>query len=260
MKLIMKPSFARLHLTIKKHNEQMKKFFLASLLLMGMMAAFSQNNPPTTYRPNVRSSETDIRERLVALALQNPNYEIADRNVNVAEAQLRKAKGAWLNVFFAQGNLNELSLKQESNNNTGLNGQVFYPRYNFGINLPFDFFSAKSNDVKVARETLLIAEAEKNDRYRRIRREVLSKYEDYLMHKEKLELQTRMTQAEYTRYKLAEKDFEDNLITAEVFNKAEATYFEQQIRKSELQRNLNVVKLEMEEMIGVSFDELVNKK
>ena len=53
---------------------------------------------------------------------------------------------------------------------------------------------------------------------------------------------------------------EDNLVTAEVFNKAEATYFEQQIRKTELQRNLNVVKLELEEMIGVSFDELVNKK
>ena len=239
----------------------MQKFFLGSLLVISAMAALAQNNPPAGYKPNVKSSETDIRERLVALALQNPGYEVVDRNVNVADAQLKKAKGAWLNVFFAQGNLNELSLKQESNNNNGgLNGQVFYPRYNFGINLPFDFFSAKSNDVKVARETLLIAEAQKNERYRRIRREVLSKYEDYLMHKEKLELQTRMTQAEYTRYKLAEKDFEDNLITAEIFNKAEATYFEQQIRKSELQRNLNVVKLELEEMIGVSFDELVNKK
>lgn len=238
----------------------LKRFFMGSLLLAGSLAAFSQNNPPRTYSPNVKSKETDIRERLVALALQNPNYEIADRNVNVAEANLRKAKGAWLNIFFVAGNLNELSLKQESNNLNGLNGQVFYPRYNFGINLPLDFFSAKSNDVKVARETVLIAEAEKNERYRRIRREVLTKYEDYLMHKEKLELQTRMTQAEYTRYKLAEKDFEDNLITAEVFNKAEATYFEQQIRKTELQRNLNVVKLEMEEMIGVSFDEILNKK
>lgn len=224
------------------------------------MTVLAQVTPPNNYRPNVKSSETDIREKLVALALQNPNYEIADRNVNVVESNLKRAKGAWLNIFFAQGNLNELSLKQESNNNNGLNGQVFYPWYNFGINLPFDFFSARSNEVKAARENLLIAEAEKNQRYRLIRREVLSKYEDYLMHKEKLELQTRMTQAEYTRYKLAEKDFEDNLITAEVFNKAEATYFEQQIRKSELQRNLNVVKLEMEEMIGVSFDDLVNKK
>lgn len=226
---------------------------------MSSLVVFSQNNPQRTYSPNVKSKETDIREKLVALALQNPNYEIADRNVNVAEANLRRAKGSWLNIFFVSGNLNELSIKQDNSSN-GLNGQIFYPRYNFGVNLPLDFFSSKSNEVKAARENLLIAEAEKNERYRRIRREVLTKYEDYLMHKEKLELQTRLTQAEYTRYKLAEKDFEDNLITAEAFNKAEALYFEQQIRKSELQRNLNVVKLELEEMIGVSFDDLVNKK
>ena len=71
---------------------------------------------------------------------------------------------------------------------------------------------------------------------------------------------SRMAQAEYTRYKLAEKDFEDNLITSEVFNKSEAAYFEIQIKKSESQRNFNVVKLELEEMIGVSFDDMVNKK
>lgn len=238
----------------------MKKYLLCSLLAASTLAVAAQQVPPpqSTYRPNVKSSETDIREKLVALALQNPGYEQADRKVNVAEYQLKKAKGSWLSLFGAQGNLNELSIKQ--GNGTLPEGGIFFPRYNFSVNLPFDFFSAKSNDVKVAREQLLIAEAQKNENYRRIRREVLSKYEDYLMHKEKLELQTRITQAEYTKYKLAEKDFEDNLITAEVFNKAEAAYFEQQIRKSELQRNLNVVKLELEEMIGVSFDDLVNKK
>lgn len=242
----------------------MNKYLFSSLFLLIATAAMAQVKPPPAsntppYRPNVKSSETDVREKLVALALQNPNYEIADRNVSVAEYTLRKAKGSWLALFTATGNLNELSIKQGSSNNPA-EGGLFFPRYNFSLNIPFDFFSAKSNDVKVARENVLIAEAEKNERYRRIRREVLSKYEDYLMHKEKLELQTRMTNAEYTRYKLAEKDFEDNLITAEVFNKAEATYFEQQIRKTELQRNLNVVKLELEEMIGVSFDDLVNKK
>jgi outer membrane protein TolC len=236
----------------------MKKSLFGAFLLVNALTVFAQTNPPSTYRPNVKSSETDIREKLVALALQNPGYEIADRNVNVAEFTLKKAKGSWLALFSATGNLNELSIKQGSTNGPELGG-LYFPRYNFAVSLPFDFFSAKSNDVKIARENVLKAEAEKNERYRLIRRQVLTKYEDYLMHKEKLELQTRMTQAEYTRYKLAEKEFEDNLITAEVFNKAEATYFEQQISKSELQRNLNVVKLELEEMIGVSFDELVNK-
>lgn len=240
-------------------NIIMKKFLLGSVFFLTTIAALAQNNPPANYRPNVKSSETDIREKLVALALQNPNYEQADRDVNIAGFQLKKAKGSWLQLFTASGNLNELSLKQGNSNNVA-EGGLYFPRYNFAVTIPFDFFSAKANDVKVARETVLKAEAAKNERYRLIRRQVLTLYEDYLMHKEKLELQIRMTQAEYTRYKLAEKDFEENTITAEVFNKAEATYFTEQIRKSELQRNLNVVKLELEEMIGVSFDELVNKK
>jgi outer membrane protein TolC len=239
-------------------NTNMKKYFLGSLLLATTLGAVAQVPPQGNYRPNVKSSETDIREKLVALALQNPSYEVADRKAKVAEFTLKKAKGSWLGLFAATGNLNELSIKQGGS--SGGENALFFPRYNFAVNLPLDFFSAKSNDVKIARENVLIAEAEKNERYRRIRKEVLSKYEDYLMHKEKLELLTRMAQAEYTRYKLAEKDFEDNLITSEVFNKSEAAYFEIQIKKSESQRNFNVVKLELEEMIGVSFDDMVNKK
>jgi len=239
----------------------MKKYLLGSLLLATTAGAVAQQTPPQgNYRPNVKSSETDIREKLVALALQNPGYEVMDRKAKVAEFTLKKAKGSWLGLFGAQGNLNELSIKQGGGSGNGPENALFFPRYNFSVNIPLDFFSAKSNDVKIARENVLIAEAEKNERYRRIRKEVLSKYEDYLMHKEKLDLLTRMAQAEYTRFKLAEKDFEDNLITSEVFNKSEAAYYEIQIKKSESQRNFNVVKLELEEMIGVSFDDMVNKK
>jgi outer membrane protein TolC len=215
----------------------MNKYCLGFVLVFAALTSVAQNQSSSTYSPNVKTSETDIREKLVQLALQNPNYEIADRRVSIAEYNLRKAKGSWLGLFSAQGNLNELSLKSNGGGN-GLNGQIFYPRYNFSLTLPLDFFSAKSNDVKA---------------------EVLSKYEDYLMNKEKFELQARITQAEYTRYKLAEKDFEENRITAEAFNKIEAVYFEQLMRKTEMQRNLNVVKLELEEMIGVPFDDLLTK-
>jgi len=215
----------------------------------------------STYRTILDTGRViDIREKLVQMALQNPNYEIADRKVGVADYNLRRAKGSWLNLFQASGNLNELSLKQTSSATVNGVPVSLYPRYNFALTLPFDFFSQKSNDVKIARENLYIAEAEKNERYRQIRREVLSKYEDYLMFKEKLELQSRMTQSEYTEYKLAEKDFEDNLITAPAFKKTEDAYFSQEMLKLQAQRDFNVVKIELEQMIGVSIDEVLSKK
>jgi len=217
----------------------------------------------STYRSGVDTNRLgDIREKLVLLALQNPGYEIADREVSVADYRLRKAKGSWLNLLSASANINEATITgKDRPSSTGAVQGLYYPKYNFNLTLPLDFLTQKSNDVKIAREQVYIAEAQKNERYRQIRKEVLTKYEDYLMTKEKLEIQSRITQAEYTRYKLAEKDFEDNLITAEVFNKAEAVFLQQQLSKSEMQRNFNVVKLELEEMIGVSIDEvLLHKK
>ena len=236
---------------------------IAGTCLFILAAATAQAQKPTgrnvsTYHANLDTSQiTDIRERLVQLALQNPNFEIADRNVNVANYQLRRAKGGWLGALSASGNVNEYTINPSS---APSNQATLYPKYNFSLNLPLDFFTQKGNDVKIAREQLYIADAKKNEQYRQIRKEVLSKYEDYLMHKEKLDLQTRLTQSEYTEYKLAEKDFSDGLITPETFKKAENAYYEQQMRKLDYQRNFSVAKLELEQMIGLSVDDVLGKK
>lgn len=244
----------------------MYKILTGLLFFFIVTASFAQS--PTgrnisTYHANLDTSRNfDIREKLVRLALQNPNYEIADRKVNVADYELRKAKGTWLSALSAQGNLNEVSLKgtKTDPNNPNTNSNLFFPRYNFALTLPLDFFTSRANEVKSAREKVFIAEAEKNEKYRTIRRDVLSQYEDYLMHKEKLELQTRITQGEYTEYKLAEKDFQDGVITPEAFKKAELNYYNQQMTKVELQRNFNVSKYELELLIGVSIDDVLPKK
>jgi outer membrane protein TolC len=243
----------------------MNKIFAGICLLM-FTAATSEAQKPTgrnvsTYHANLDTSQiTDIRERLVQLALQNPNFEIADRNVNIATYQLRKAKGSWLGALSASGNINEYTIDKSQAPTSQPNQPSLYPKYNFSVNLPLDFFTSKGNEVKIARENVYIANAQKNDQYRTIRRAVLSMYEDYLLHKEKLELITRMTQSEYTEYKLAEKDFSDGLVTPEVFKKAEGAYYEQLMRKADFQRNFSIAKLELEQMIGVSIDDILGKK
>jgi outer membrane protein TolC len=75
-----------------------------------------------------------------------------------------------------------------------------------------------------------------------------------------LEIQTRMTQSEYTDYKLAEQNFSDGLITPDLFKKAETAYYEQQMRKLDYQRNFNVARLDLEQMIGLSIDDVLGKK
>src|SRR5258708_840471 len=135
------------------------------LLLLITAVAGAQVPPkqnPSTYHSILDTGRvTDIREKLVQMALQNPNFEIADRKVGVADYSLKRAKGAWLNLFSAQGNLNEQSIKQTTTTVNGVPVNL-YPRYNFALTLPLDFFSQNSNDVKIARENLYIAGAQKN--------------------------------------------------------------------------------------------------
>ncbi len=190
----------------------------------------------------------DIREKLVQLALQNPNFEVADRKVVVADYQIRKAKGSWLSALQAQGNLNEFSLK-------GGSAQAnLFPKYNFGLTIPLDIFSSKGNDVKIAKENFNIAQAEKNQRFREIKAEVLTKYEDYLMYKQKLELQSQSTQDAQSVYLQSEKDFADGIIKQEEYNKATKAYNEERSKQAEFQRNFNVVKIDLEKLIGVPLE------
>ncbi len=235
-----------------------KKVLIVSLLLINSLALLAQNPPRrlgSTYHTNNDTSQiTNIREKLVQLAMQNPNFEIADRKVSIANYQLSKAKGEWLSVIVPSVNLNELTLQPKGS------GNQFLPLWNVGVAIPLNFYTQRKNEVKVARENLYIAEAEKNQRYREIRTQVLTKYEDYLMYKDILDLQSRVTQDAYLNYRQKEQDFKDDLIGVDVYNNAFALYKEQQVRKLTDIRNYNVSKLELEQMIGIDIDELLQKK
>ena len=202
----------------------------------------------------------DVRERLVQLAMQNPTYEIADRKVAIASYQVKKAKGEWLSTLVAQGNFNEFAFKGSSRDPvTGAvtNPSTFFPKYNFGIAIPFNIISSRKNDVKVAKENFSIAQAEKNQRFREIKMQVLTKYEDYLLFQQKLDFQSQVTQDARTAYLASEKDFQEGAIKQEDYNKSYRGYTDEKIKQAEFLRNYNVIKLELEAMIGIPMDDLM---
>lgn len=195
----------------------------------------------------------DIREKLVQLALQNPGFEIADRKINIAQYQLKKAKGDWFAAINANINLNEITVNPSANN------QLFFPLWNVGVSVPLNYFSQNRYLNRIAKENVYIANAEKNEKYRMIRTKILTRYEDYLMYKEMLELQNRATQDAYLTYRQKESDFKDDNVTFDEYNKAFAVYKEQQDKRLKSQRDFNVSKLDIEEMIGISMDELLQQ-
>src|ERR1700730_5515007 len=239
---------------VKLNKMKRRVFFYLAFALMTSTAYAQIDKNASTYHRNKDSAKmVDIREKLVQLAMQNPTYEIADRQLNKSIYELRRAKGSWLSPVQVSGNLNEFSIQK--NNSV----PSFFPRYNFGITIPLDLFTTKNNDVKIARENILISEAEKNQKYREIKAEVLTRWEDYLMYKEKLDIQARITQDQYTIYLTKEKDYQDGIINQEEYNKYYTSYSENKSRISECVRNVNVAKLMPEQMIGVPLEQALNK-
>jgi outer membrane protein TolC len=232
-------------------------FFLASGFAYGQAPSPSFSN---TQRTDSTIRVSDIRERLVQLALQNPSYEVADHNVNIAHYQIKMAKNMPLGLLTAQANVNEYTLFPPTQvvNGEEVTLPQYYPKYNFGLSIPFDIFSRTKNSTKIAKENYYIATAQKNDRFRQIKAEVLTRYEDYLMAKQMVEFQSQITQSEYGAYKRTEKDYQDNLIKLDEVDKAYKNWVSEQIKNITLQRNLNVAKLEIERLIGVKIEDVEN--
>ncbi|MBC7902177.1 MAG: TolC family protein, partial [Gemmatimonadaceae bacterium] len=199
----------------------------------------------------------NIREKLVELAMQNPEYEIADRRIAIAHYQLAKAKGAWLGQVIFQANFNEYSIKPSGST---LGAANLFPRYNVGISLPLDLVTNKGNEVKIARQNLGMMQAEKNQRFRTIKGDVLKKYEAYLLHKQKLDLQSQSTLDAYSVFLGAEKDYSDGIIKQEDYNKATKDYNDEKAKQLELIYNFNVAKIELEIVIGVPLETVITAK
>jgi outer membrane protein TolC len=228
--------------------------FISVTLCCGLSAQIR----PGVMRSRINSDTSryaDIREKLVQLAMQNPEFEIADRNVSIAHYQLKAAKGDWLSFIQPSINLNTSTIAPLLNQTE----QLYFPLWNIGVALPLNFYSQRKNGVKVAKERIFIAEAEKNERYRRIRMQVLSAFEDYRMYRDMLDIQNTLMLDERLDYMQAEKDFADGELDATMFKKAKLTYAEAQMKQREMQRNVETSKLILEQMIGVSIDEVLGK-
>lgn len=223
-------------------------------LFVSGFAQKKQGSPAgnSTYLTADTAKKSDIREKLVQLAIQNPTYEVVDRRVAIADQELSRTKTKILGQITIAGNVNEFTINPPAN---GYN--TLYPRYNIGATLPLDLFITRSRDIRIAKENLGIAQAERNERFRLIKAQVLTAYEDYLLAKQKLEFQSQITQDAFQEYKQQERDFSDGIIEQKEYNAGFKKWTQEQSQKIEMQRNLNVIKLDLEAMIGMPFDELL---
>lgn len=224
------------------------RFLMTIVVALISNTIIAQNTNPT----NLGRDSLNIREQLVSAALQNSSLEIDDANVNIAEYNLKKAKGAWQDVVNFNGNINEFVV----NNSPAAN---FYPKYNLGINVPLSIFNKQSNNVKIARETLRINAVQKNEREKLIRAEVLRTYETYLEKKDNLQLQSEVTQEIYSAYLKAQADYAASTISLEKLNLAYKEYNDELQEQRTAEKELNIAYIDLEYYVGFRLKEILTQ-
>ena len=229
----------------------MKKLVFLLMFASGLVVSQAQVSESYATRKKLDSLiYSDVRDKLVDLAFQHPEVAIGDAQRAVAENNLNRAKWSWTNIFFAQFNLNEFTIN-------GSPSAAFWPKYNFGINMLFDIYTRTRGEIKNARENVDISIAMKEDTYRKLKAEVLQRFEDYLFHRELYEMSSVVVDEAYTsflsmqeKYKIGDVNDIDYSITFRQFNDAK-------MRQREKERDMNVSKLDVERLIGVKLEEVL---
>ncbi|PWV55786.1 TolC family protein [Chitinophaga sp. S165] len=232
----------------------MKKGLFLIIGLIGCLLAQAQKKETSLYIPLTDSPEvTQLKAVLVELAMQNPSLKVYDNKAKIARYQTNKAMAGWANMFQASGNLNEYTLKNNSNNAT------FFPRYNFSLTVPLGSFISIPNDVKIAKTEKKVIINMKEDEQRKLKADVLNAYELYAANKKMMELEVPLLEDVYNHYKQTEEKFSsgDKEVSVETLNIAYRSYNEEMVRKVMLERDIRQAKIELEKLIGISFEEAV---
>lgn len=233
----------------------MKTLLLLFLFWFCSAPLFAQ----VTSRDSVSNGSTSIREKLVALAMQNPDLEVADHLINVAKYNLKAARGWWAENISLSFNANEYSLKRLDQQSTPAPGQYYpyYPLYNVGVNIPIGGVFTKPPVAKAAQEQVAIAQEQRASKAREIRAAVLTAYENYLSNKELYTVESQIAESAYNDYLQAKDKFRNGQISVTDYNSSTNQY--QSALKSRItsENSFNLTKIQLEALIGVPIDQVL---
>src|SRR5579872_4361408 len=214
----------------------------------------SRNARPATPAPVV-NQDSLIQERLVQLALTGPTYSVTGHQIKFAEYNLTRARRTWLNLLSVSADYNDQTFASHS----AAYGYV-YPKYFFGITIPIGLFFTMAPDIHKEQENVAIAHDNQEELARTIRAQILSKYAQYKAYGLLIANQTNVVDDEEALRKQVEKKFQDGSITIEQYNDANKAYGDDLTKKLNLQLQQDLLKIDIERMIGVNLESVLKTR
>ncbi|HEX3934683.1 MAG TPA: TolC family protein [Puia sp.] len=231
------------------------------LLATGLNSIAQQHPNSNLYRRKTDSiaaarhglvSDTVVENRLVALALQAPRYDAAGHLINVSKSQLSLARRAWFNLLTVSVNYNDQTFAKQQ-----ANAAYVYPKYFFGLTVPIGLFFTMGPQVHAAREQVKIAEDNQEELARTIRMDILTKYHTYKNYEALILLQNTIVVDNQAAVTQIEQKFRDGTVSIDQYNSANKAFSDEKARLLNLQLAQDLVRLDIERMIGTSFDSVI---
>lgn len=191
-----------------------------------------------------------LLERMINLAKENyPKAKSFERQIAIAETQLKNSKVAWFDVLnFAY--MRNQNLSATNTNAYLLNG------YQYGLNLNLGGLLQKGNQVRTSRQHLDIAHLEKKEYDLILENTVKEKYFVYTQRLTNLKIRIKAAQDAENLLQLVTSKFEKGEETFENYNSALSAVNSANQNRIDMEAQLLIAKAELEALIGTKLEEL----
>lgn len=200
----------------------------------------------------VEAKARELSEYLVQLAwLNTPESAIAQEEVKVAQEEAKSTRKEWLRDVQANFNLNDASRRGVDSF-----GNVFYPKYNFGVSVNLFNIVSQGNKNKIGKREIKIAEHRVNQRKLEVRAETMSRYANFKLAREIVKTRTLAEQEVHTNYVLVQQLYKTDEKTFEEYIAASSAYYQAQEARMKAENDSLLAQYRLEEMIGLKWEQV----
>lgn len=207
----------------------------------------------TSYAQIGLDTSTAIIDSLFEYAWEYyPENAVVEYQASKAFYGMRSTQYAWSKDIGAQFNLNEFQINPSANTN----GNLFFPKYNFGVRVDLGLIFQRPHENKKARQEYNAAmwqvEQQKSD----IRQQIVLRVQMYKLSKSLLKIKTQALEESNTLQIVIKQRFQRNEITIEEYNNANISNLKFLEDKFNAEAKYNLAKNDLETLVGRKLNTL----
>lgn len=206
------------------------------------------------YRTKLNDTiEKVLENKLIELAMTGPAYQAATQQNKLNELELKKAKNSWLNLLSISTNYNDQTFA------TGGNSTYVYPKYFFGLTIPLGIIFSQSTQVKSAKVAVQYSKYQQELILRSLKSDVLGKYRKFRNYNTLIEIQSELINDVIANAADTEEGFKNGTRTVDDYIRTQKSKNDELAKLMNLRLEQYLIKLEIEQVIGISLEEAVKQ-